>query len=180
MKPLLFIVCALAFGVRTSAQSNEKQIPPNWNVQAPAVKPAPTPAQKPEQVAPVGQAVATQMKPGARVFIAPMEGNLNSFLAAEIVKKKVPVTIVTDEAQAEFILTGFSGKTGDNKWYHVVFNTGRDSDEGSVQVVSVASKTIIWAGEAGDRSLWWGTWARGGQRKVADRIISQLKKDLFK
>jgi hypothetical protein len=39
---------------------------------------------------------------------------------------------------------------------------------------------MIWAGEAGDRSLWWGSLKRGGQRKVADRIVSKMKDDLFK
>jgi hypothetical protein len=46
--------------------------------------------------------------------------------------------------------------------------------------VSVKEKQLVWAGEAGDRSMWWGGLKRGGQRKVADRIVNQLKKDLFK
>jgi len=114
---------------------------------------------------------------GSRVFIAPMEGNLQGFLATEIVKKKVPVTLVTDENQAEFILTGAS-LAGDNKWYNTVFG-GRDKNEGNVQMVSVAGKQVVWAGEAGDRSLWWGNLRRGGQRKVADRIVQKMKKELF-
>lgn len=119
-----------------------------------------------------------KVPPGSKIFIAPMEGNLHPFLAAEIVKKKVPVTVVTEEKDAEFILTGASIK-GDDKWYHTVFG-GKDKNEGSVQLISVAEKTMVWAGEAGDRSLWWGMLSRGGQRKVADRIISKMKKDLFK
>jgi len=106
-----------------------------------------------------------------------MEGNLQGFLATEIVKKKVPVTLVTDENQAEFILTGAS-LAGDNKWYNTVFG-GRDKNEGNVQMVSVAGKQVVWAGEAGDRSLWWGNLRRGGQRKVADRIVQKMKKELF-
>jgi hypothetical protein len=38
---------------------------------------------------------------------------------------------------------------------------------------------MVWAGEAGDRSLWYGGWKRGGERKVAERIVRQMKKDLF-
>lgn len=85
--------------------------------------------------------------------------------------------MVTEEKDAEFILTGASLK-GDDKWYHTVFG-GKDKNEGSVQLVSVKEKSLVWAGEAGDRSLMWGSWSRGGQRKVADRIISRMKKDLF-
>lgn len=115
---------------------------------------------------------------GSKIFIAPMQGDLHPFLAAEIVKKKLPVTVVTEEKDAEFILAGASVKA-DDKWYHTVFG-GKDKNEGSVQLLSVKDKTMVWAGEAGDRSLWMGGWRRGGQRKVADRIVNQMKKDLFK
>jgi hypothetical protein len=39
---------------------------------------------------------------------------------------------------------------------------------------------MIWAGEAGDRSLMFSSFRRGGQRKVADRIVSKMKDELFK
>jgi hypothetical protein len=116
---------------------------------------------------------------GAKIFIAPMQGDLHPFIAAEIVKKKLPIVVVTDEKEAEYILAGASIK-GDDKWYHSVFGSGKDKNEGSVQLLSVKDKTMIWAGEAGDRSLFWGSWSRGGQRKVADRIVNKMKKDLFK
>jgi len=115
---------------------------------------------------------------GAKLFIAPMEGDLHPFIAAEIVKKKLPVVVVTEEKDADFVLAGASIK-GDDKWYHSVFG-GKDKNEGSVQLISVKDKTMVWAGEAGDRSIWWGSWSRGGQRKVADRIVNKMKKDLFK
>jgi hypothetical protein len=38
---------------------------------------------------------------------------------------------------------------------------------------------LVWAGGAGDRSLFLGGWSWGGQSKVADRIINKMKKDLF-
>ena len=80
-------------------------------------------------------------------------------------------------ARGDFILTGASIKA-DDKWYNVVFG-GKDKNEGNVQLISVTERTLVWAGEAGDRSLLWGSLKRGGQRKVADRIVRQLKKDLF-
>lgn len=128
----------------------------------------------------VAFAQPAQVRPGARVFIAPMESNLNSFLAAEIIKQKLPIIVVMEESQADYILTGVSMKTGEGKWYDVMFGTSKDRNEGSVQLVSVSTKSLVWAGEAGDRSLWWGELKRGGQRKVADRIISKMKKEVFK
>jgi len=118
-----------------------------------------------------------KVPPGSKIFIAPMEGNLHGFIAAEIVKKKLPLTVVTDEKDADSILTGGSIKA-DDKWYHTIFG-GKDKNEGNVQLISVKDKTMVWAGEAGDRSLWWGSIKRGGQRKVADRLVKKLKADLF-
>ena len=107
-----------------------------------------------------------------------MDNGLNGFLAPEIIKKKVPVIIVTDEAQAEYVLAGASLKA-DDKWYHTLFG-GKDKNEGNVRLLDVKSKQLVWAAEAGDRSLWWGNLKRGGQRKVADRIVGKMKGDLFK
>ena len=114
---------------------------------------------------------------GSKVFIAPMEGKLDGFIAPEIIKKKVPLVVVTEERDAEYILTGASIKA-DDKWYHVIFG-GKDKNEGNVRLISVKDHQMVWAGEAGDRSLWWGGIRRGGERKVADRIVKEMKKALF-
>jgi hypothetical protein len=116
--------------------------------------------------------------PGSKLYIAPMEGNLHPFIAAEIMKQKIPVVVVTDETSADFILAGASIR-GDDRWFHTVFG-GKDKNEGSVQLLSVKDKTMIWAGEAGDRSLMFTGFRRGGQSKVADRIVSKMKEELFK
>jgi len=114
---------------------------------------------------------------GSKVYIAPMENGLDGFIAAEVLKQKIPILIVTEETAADFVLTGASLKADDH-WYNVVFG-GKDKNEGNVRLLDTKEKVLIWAGEAGDRSLWWGNLKRGGQRKVADRIIRQMKKDLF-
>jgi hypothetical protein len=116
---------------------------------------------------------------GSRIFISPMESKLDGFIAAELVKKKLPIVVVIDDKDADYIIAGASIK-GDDKWFHSVFGTGKDKNEGNIQVISVKTKTVIWAGEAGDRTLWWGDIRRGGQRRVADRLIDKMKKDLFK
>jgi hypothetical protein len=119
----------------------------------------------------------TRVPPGAKVFIDKMESQLDGFIAAEILKKKVPVVVVTEEAAADYIMTGGSLKA-DDEWFHTIFG-GKDKNEGNVQLLSVKEKSLVWAGEAGDRSLWFGSLKRGGQRKVADRLIDKMKKDLF-
>lgn len=116
---------------------------------------------------------------GSRIFISEMEGNLHSYIASEITKKKLPVIVVTDEKEADYVISGATLK-GDNKWYHTVLGTGKDKNEGNIQVASVKERTVIWAGEAGDRSMLWGRFSRGGKSKVASRLVSKMKKELFK
>jgi hypothetical protein len=41
-------------------------------------------------------------------------------------------------------------------------------------------KVVLWSAEAGDRSIWWGPMTRGGPRKVADRLVHNLKKAMKK
>jgi len=115
---------------------------------------------------------------GTKLFISPMEGELDGFLSAEIVKKKLPFVAVTDEKEADYVLAGAS-LVEDNKWYHVIFG-GKDKNEGNVRLLSVKDKKMVWAGEAGDRSLWAGGLRRGGQRRIADRIVKKMNTDLFK
>jgi len=103
----------------------------------------------------------------AKIFIEPMQGDLHPFIAAEIVKKKLPFVIVMERKNADYILAGSFIKGDDNK------------NQGSVQLLNVKDKTLVWAGEAGDRSMFLGGWSRGGQSKVADRIINKMKNDLF-
>ena len=119
----------------------------------------------------------TKVPKGSRIFISEMEGKLDGFIAPEMVKQRLPLTVVLDEKDANFVLAGASIKA-DDKWYHVAFG-GKDKDEGNVRLLDVKERTMIWAGEAGDRSLWYGSFKRGGERKVAERIVKQMKKDLF-
>jgi len=119
----------------------------------------------------------TKVPSGSKIFISEMEGKLDGFIAPEIIKQKLPFRVVLDEKEADFVLAGASIKA-DDKWYHAAFG-GKDKNEGNVRLLDIKQKTMVWAGEAGDRSLWYGGLRRGGQRKVAQRIVKQMKKDLL-
>jgi hypothetical protein len=125
------------------------------------------------------RAVAVPFGPGAKIFIEKMEGGLDGFLTAEIVKKKVPVSIVLDEETADFIMTG-AGSERKGTWHEGWLTADKDKATGAVMIVAKAKKELVWAEEAGDRSLWLGSLARGGPRKVASRIADRLKDYLKK
>lgn len=113
-----------------------------------------------------------------KIYIDKMPNDLDQYLRAEISKQfKGSVQVMLDEKEADGILTGVSEEekgTGAKI-------TGRylglhDVATGTVSLVDKERKTILWSDEAGDRSLFFGAMKRGGERKVADRLIAKLKK----
>lgn len=117
----------------------------------------------------------------ARFFVAPMEEGFDGLIAAHMLQRKLPLTIVADESLADFIIVGGVNK-GTHKWYDTVFGSGyeRDRNQGSIRVIRVRDKTIVWAAQKGDRSLWWGALKKGGKRKVAERLVNKMNDDLFR
>lgn len=116
----------------------------------------------------------------ARFFVAPMEEGFDGLISALLIEKKLPVRVVAEESLADFIVIGATNK-GPHKWYDTVFGGGyeRDRNQGSLRVIRVRDKTVIWAAQKGDRSIWWGSLKKGGRRKVAERLVNKMKDDLF-
>ena len=123
------------------------------------------------------EGTAKSFAPGVKIYVEKMEGGLDGFLRAEMMKKKVPVTIVLDAEAADFIMTGASSDRK-NTWHEGWLSAQKDNASGSVMIFDKATKDLVWAEEAGDRSLMWGSLARGGPRKVASRIADRLKDHL--
>src|SRR5690242_12619888 len=85
-----------------------------------------------------------RIPPGARVFIAPIEGGYDIYLSAAMHKKEVPVVIVSDKAKADFELSGVteSEKAG---WAKVVFwGNSNSAEQASVKVVNLKTGTVVW------------------------------------
>lgn len=113
-----------------------------------------------------------------KVFIEKMDNNLDQYLRAEFTKQfKGKVVVVLDVKEADAILAG----VGEEQKGTGAKITGRylglhDVATGTVSLLDREGKIVLWSGEAGDRNMWVGAMARGGQRKVADRLVSKLKK----
>ena|ERR1700677_558748 len=125
-----------------------------------------------------GQVTATDLKSVHKIFIDRMPNDLDQYLRAEFVKQlKGKITIVLDEKDADGVLTGVSEEekgTGAKI-------TGRylglhDIATGTVSLVDKDRKNLLWSDEAGDRSLLFGVMKRGGERKVAERLVNKFKK----
>ncbi len=116
------------------------------------------------------------------IYIEKMDNNLDQFIRAEITKQmKGRLTVVLNKREADGVMTGMS--TNDTGVSHRI--TGRylglhDTATGAISIVDRSGKQVLWSTEAGDRSIWFGSVKRGGPRKVADRIVHNLKKDIGK
>ena len=123
-------------------------------------------------------AQTTGLKSIRKIYIEKMPNDLDQYLRAEFVKQlKGKVTVVLDAKDADGILAGVSEETKGTG----AKVTGRylglhDVATGTVSLLDKDGKTLLWSDEAGDRSLLFGAMKRGGQRKVADRLVGKLKK----
>lgn len=81
---------------------------------------------------------------GSRIYIAPIEGGFDIFLAAAIIKKQVPVTVVTDRTKADYEVTGISSseKAG---WAKMLFmGVDNSNDMASIKVVDIKSNEVVY------------------------------------
>ena len=113
-----------------------------------------------------------------RIYVDKMDNDLDQYIRAEIQKKfHGDVTVVLKPEAADAILAGVSEHQNGTR----AAVTGRwlglhDTATGSVSLLDKTGTTVLWSSEAGDRSMFFGSMRRGGPRKVADRLIGNLKK----
>lgn len=115
----------------------------------------------------------------SRVFIAPTQDGFSNFVSAAFLENKLPFDITTDDRSANYIVV-CSGVKGQNKWYDTVFGVEKDRNQGSMKLVRVSDRIVVWAAASGDRSLWFGEFKSMGQSKVANRLARKLKDDIPK
>jgi hypothetical protein len=116
-------------------------------------------------------AQAPHIPPNATVYIEPMDG-YETYLAAAIAKKQVPLVLVTDKAKAEYIITSTVSQHAQSQPAVVVNNTtnvnssgypgtggfpraghGAGSTSASISVIDAHSSQIVFAyavGKAGN------------------------------
>ena len=116
-----------------------------------------------------------------KIFIDKLPNDLDQYLRAEFSKQmRGSIAIVLDEKDADAIITGVSEEekgTGAKI-------TGRylglhDVATASLSLVDKERRVILWSDEAGDRSLMFGVMRRGGERKVAERLVKKLRKAMI-
>jgi hypothetical protein len=127
-----------------------------------AVAPAPLLPATPESM---------KISPGARVYIAPMDG-FENYLAAALGKKKVQLIPVFDQSQADYVITGTSldKKAG---WAKIVFMGNIHSDNAaSITMTDKRTGAIVYAYAVDKKST------MHGQQTTAEACAKHLKEHM--
>lgn len=103
---------------------------------------------------------------GAKVYIEKMEG-FETYLAAALDKKKVPLVVVSKREEADFEIKGVAEKQKAG-WAKTIFGSGLPSASASIQVVNVKSGVVAFA-VAEERKD-----ANFGQRSVAEYLAKKI------
>jgi hypothetical protein len=94
-----------------------------------------------------GKSVDQSARPierSSRIFIGPIEGGFDTFLAAAIIKKQVPVVVVTDRAKADYEITGIAN-TEKAGWAKMLFmGVDNSNDMASIKVVELKSNEVVY------------------------------------
>lgn len=105
----------------------------------------------------------------SRIYIAPIEGGFDTFLAAAIIKKQVPVVVVTDRTKADYEITGIAS-TEKAGWAKMLFmGVDNSNDMASIKVVELKSSEVVYG-----YAVHKGNSARGKQ-SAAEACAKHLK-----
>ena len=172
----------------TQAPAAPQQPSTPKNDAASAVPPEPNSpgtAEPPEE----GTASGTAPIPaGARIVIAPM-GGFETYFAAAIREKRVPIKLTLDKASAQFFVVstnteweGFVYGSGAN-WNRSGGSAGSTASstrglEASIMIIDAKTKDVVWAYEVHKNShgsLFFGTLGARGQQSIAEACAKHLK-----
>lgn len=124
---------------------------------------------------------------GSKIYITPMEGTLDSYITAEIIKQQLPAVVVVEPKEAQYILMG-SMTSKEGSWHQTAkdvllilngISSMRDKNQSSVLLVNPKTKSVIWAVNVGDRRFFLQLFQRTGAPKLAKKIVKRMKKQVF-
>jgi len=111
--------------------------------------------------------VALSSSHDAKLYVAPMEWNLDQFVSDEIRRQGLPVELVSAEDQADFVMTSLYQKLGSH------FNAPGNYIQ--VRVTAAEDGSTVWTNEVNDFAVFFGRLRRHGPRKAAEAIVRKLR-----
>ncbi len=108
--------------------------------------------------------------PGAKLYVTPMEWNLDRFVTAEIQQQGLPLQLVARPEDADFVMTGFYQGLGSH-----FLSPGHYIQ---VKIVSTVGGKQVWFGEANDYALFFARLRPHGPGRAAEAIVKRLRLDM--
>src|SRR5689334_15220390 len=110
--------------------------------------------------------------PGSKIFLSPVEGGFENYLAAGLYRKKVPVAIVNNRDQADYELTSVA-ETEKAGWAKILF-MGNDSsrEQAGIKLTKIDTGEVVFA-----YAVHKGMSAKGKQ-SAAEACAKHLKKQI--
>ncbi len=82
---------------------------------------------------------------GSKIYIAAIPGGFENYIAAGIMKKKVPVILVNDRSKAQYEISGVS-ETENANWAKMFFmGSGASKEQASIQVLDLKLGYVVFA-----------------------------------
>lgn len=153
------------------------QTPTNTATEQPAARVARTYPDK----APDDPFKARLIPRNSKIYIAPMlsedpgqsqSQGFETYLAAALRKKDVPLLIVADESQADFIIEGTADKKSAGLAKKILLGDFRKSTSASMTVTNLRTGVVAYA-DSSDRSS-----ANRGLRSSAEKLAKYLKRKI--
>jgi hypothetical protein len=111
----------------------------------------------------------SQIPKGAKVFIAPMPNDFDTFLKTAIGKKKVPIEIVDDKSKAQFAITGTSETQKAGAAKKILLGNWHSTEDASIQIANLASGEVVFAYSVHQQS------STHGRQSAAESCAKHIK-----
>lgn len=117
---------------------------------------------------------AGELERGDRIFLDEMTPEMQGFIASEISRQDVPVTITRDRSSADYILVGVS-EIHKRNWKRAIF--GGRPDTGTATLYDRETEDVLWSASAGGRSYLKGDFK--SMKRIAKKLVKDLRKTFF-
>ena len=113
-----------------------------------------------------------------RIFIEPMANDLHQYIGAEIQRQlRSRVQVASSKDQADTIMKGTGELSGAGAITGKVLGVRREQTA-YVTITDVTGASVLWSDEAGSRTVLMGIIKKGGPRKLAEHLVSDLRRAL--
>ena len=120
------------------------------------------------------QAPSSALRPGAKVFVAEMPDDFDTYLKAALRSKKVPVVVVPTKAEAEFEIKGSSETQKAGAAKKIFMGSWHSDEQASISVANLASGEVVYAYSANKKN------SAHGKQTSAEACAKHLKEELEK